>query len=90
MAVAAAGGVPGGAGEASNAGGRAGAKAGEVGAKAGSEAEAVAASAAAAALGEGDGWRVHPDCALEFSDKFVRRDIALAGRVQAVRLLRGR
>ncbi|CAN0572204.1 unnamed protein product, partial [Ectocarpus sp. 12 AP-2014] len=30
---------------------------------------------------------VHPDCAFEFAERFVRRDIALAGRVQAVRLL---
>lgn len=33
---------------------------------------------------------VHPDCAFEFAERFVRRDIALAGRVQAVRLLYSR
>lgn len=35
-------------------------------------------------------WAVRVSCALEFSERFVRRDIALAGRVQAVRLLTGR
>ncbi|CAM9616587.1 unnamed protein product, partial [Laminaria digitata] len=44
-----------------------------------------AGSGAAAELGKE--LAVHPDCALEFSERFVRRDIALAGRVQAVRLL---
>lgn len=34
--------------------------------------------------------KVHPDYAVEFAERFVRRDIALAGRVQAVRLLKGR
>lgn len=38
----------------------------------------------------GGEWAVHPDCALEFAERFVRRDIALAGRVQAVRLLHRR
>lgn len=33
---------------------------------------------------------VHPDCAFEFAERFVRRDIALAGRVHAVRLLYSR
>lgn len=41
--------------------------------------------------GGGGGPRgVHPDCAVEFVERFVRRDIALAGRAQAVRLLNER
>ena len=45
---------------------------------------------AAAAAGAGERLAVHPDCAFEFAERFVRRDIALAGRVQAVRLLNSR
>lgn len=42
------------------------------------------------AAGTGERLAVHPDCAFEFAERFVRRDIALAGRVQAVRLLSSR
>lgn len=48
---------------------------------------AAGAGAAVAAAGAGERLAVHPDCAFEFAERFVRRDIALAGRVQAVRLL---
>lgn len=51
-------------------------------------AEVVTAAAAAAA--DVVRLKVHPDYAVEFAERFVRRDIALAGRVQAVRLLKGR
>lgn len=44
-------------------------------------------AAAGAAAGMRERLAVHMDCAFEFAERFVRRDIALAGRVQAVRLL---
>lgn len=47
-------------------------------------------AAAGAAAGTGERLAVHTDCAFEFAERFVRRDIALAGRVQAVRLLNSR
>lgn len=40
--------------------------------------------------GGGGAIGVHPDRALEFAEKFVRRDISLAGRAHAVRLLKMR
>ncbi|CAB1108556.1 unnamed protein product [Ectocarpus sp. CCAP 1310/34] len=46
-----------------------------------------AAGAGVAAARTPERLAVHPDCAFEFAERFVRRDIALAGRVQAVRLL---
>lgn len=55
-----------------------------VGATGGAQASDEGASSSGGAGG------VHPDCALEFAERFVRRDIALAGRAQAVRLLNGR
>ncbi|CAM9822814.1 unnamed protein product, partial [Hapterophycus canaliculatus] len=57
---------------------------------AGSGARAAAAAStgvAPAPAVAGERLAVHPDCAFEFAERFVRRDIALAGRVQAVRLL---
>lgn len=41
-------------------------------------------------VADGAGLAVHQNCALEFAERFVRRDITLVGRVQAVRLLKGR
>lgn len=54
------------------------------------EATAEAGGEAAASAAEVVRLKVHPDYAVEFAERFIRRDIALAGRVQAVRLLKGR
>lgn len=56
----------------------------------GKGAGAAPAEAGGAGSAAGERLAVHPDCAFEFAERFVRRDIALAGRVQAVRLLSSR